>query len=66
MKPGDLVMPKDPFLRMIDPYPINPPPGIVIERVYAGRQNIPGSWRVIWRGERYVMFDNEIDVIDTK
>ena len=66
MKPGDLVMPKDLFLRAIYPYPLNPPPGIVLERVYSATRNIPGSWRVLWRGERFVMFDNEIDVIDTK
>lgn len=66
MKPGDLVMPKDPFLRMFDPYPLDPPPGIVLERVYAATQITPGSWRVLWRCERFVMFDNEIDVIDTK
>ena len=66
MKPGDLVMPKDLFLRAIYPYPLDPPPGIVLERVYPARQNILGSWRVLWREESYVMFDNEIDAIDTK
>ena len=68
MKPGDLVMPKGQFLRMIDPYPHDPSPGVLLERIYESRRSAPGahgSWRVLWRGEKHVMFDNEIVLLES-
>jgi hypothetical protein len=68
MKPGDLVMPKGSFLRMIDPYPHNPPPGIVLERIYGSQHHLPGArgcWHVLWRGGKHVMFDNEIVLLES-
>jgi len=68
MKPGDLVIPNGPFLRMIDPYPHNPPPGIVLERISPPRRHTPGArgaWHVLWRGEKHLMFDNEIVLLES-
>jgi hypothetical protein len=67
MKPGDLVMPKDNFLRMIHPYPSNIQPGVLVERILTHRSRLPGSnngWQVLWRNEKHVMFENEFEVIN--
>ena len=68
MKPGDLVIPKDPFLWMIDPYLHDPSPGVLLERIYESRRSTPGahgSWHVLWRGGKHVMFDNEIVLLES-
>ena len=68
MKPGDLVMPKDTFLRLRVGEPLDPEPGVLLERIYAPRRIAPGahgSWHVLWRGEKHVMFDNEIVLLES-
>ena len=68
MKAGDLVMPKDTFLRLRVGGPLDPEPGVLLERIYAPRRVAPGahgSWHVLWRGEKHVMFDNEIVLLES-
>ena len=68
MKPGDLVVPKDTFLRLRVGESLNPEPGVLLERIYAPRRTAPGahgSWHVLWRGEKHVMFDNEIVLLES-
>lgn len=67
MKPGDLVVPKERVLRLYHPYPLSPEPGVLLSRIRPPRAHRPGAhgaWHVLWRGEKHVMFDNEIEVID--
>jgi|688.fasta_scaffold1303601_2 hypothetical protein len=62
LKPGDLVMPNDQYLQHIHPCPRELTPGVLIERVSPPGPHLPGanrSWRVLWRDERHVMFENE-------
>ena len=67
MKPGDLVMPNDIFLRMIHPYPSNVKPGVLVKRILTARpQSLSShsSWQVLWRDERHVMFENEFTLVE--
>lgn len=67
LRPGLLVRPKEHYLRLHHPYPIDNPPGVLVERVVTPRLLHPGahgSWRVLWRDEKHLMFENEFEVID--
>jgi hypothetical protein len=69
LNPGDLVMPNDIFLRHIHPYPINPTPAVLVERVSKPGPHLPGanrSWRVLWCNESHLMFENELEVINAQ
>ncbi len=67
LRPGLLVRPKDQYLRLYQPYPADCPPGVLLERVRAPLASSPGShgsWRVLWRDNKHIMFENEFEVID--
>ena len=67
LKPGDLVLPNDKYLRHIHPYPLSVQPGVLIERVSNPNPYLPGanrSWQVLWRDERHVMFENEFTPVE--
>jgi hypothetical protein len=66
MNPGDLVMPKGTFLRLPFAEPLGPVPGVLLERIRPPNphQRTIVSWRILWQGGRYVIFDNEFEVID--
>lgn len=67
MKPGDLVMPKENFLRTTQSRPTNNSPGILVERIITSRTQLPGSdngWQVIWRGDLHVMFESEFALVE--
>jgi hypothetical protein len=65
MNPGDLVMPKGTFLirRIAGERADNLMPGILLERIPNSRDSM-FSWRILWRGGRHVIFNDEFEVID--
>lgn len=67
LKPGDLVLPNEKYLKHVHPSPGSVEVAVLIKRVNNPNPYLPGanrSWMVLWRDERHVMFENEFAPVE--